>query len=161
MRALVVVLSLVAVGCAHQEAEPTRDVVSRPPDFRNLCRPASPQAQLAQDTSEPFEARRDRTVRIAADAKAALAQLDQAALRDPDLLYGRERDEFLKSRELCVSQVADMEAMRDRLVAQQNEAQREELVPLPEAKPVKQAKAKAKPKHRRSVRMAAVATSSW
>jgi hypothetical protein len=159
MRSLAIALTLVVVGCAHQEVEPSRDRVSRPVDFQSLCRAASPQAPLAMDPSEAFQARTESAERLAADAKAALAQLDQAAQRDPDLLYGRERDEFLRSREQCVGRVLEMQRLKDRLVAQHNEAQREELVPLPEAKPVKQAKAKAK--HRKSVRVAAVASSTW
>jgi len=159
MRSLAIGLSLVAFGCAHQATEPTKEVVSRPVDFRNLCRPASPQAQLAQDASESLEARKERAGRIAADAKAALAQLDEAALHDPDLVYGREREDFLRSREVCASQVVAMERLRDSLVAKRSEAPDEEVAPLPAAKPVKQAKAKAKVKHRKSVRMAAA--SGW
>ena len=158
MRSLAIGLSLVAFGCAHQAAEPTRELASRPVEFKTLCRAASPQVQLTQDASEGSDARRERADRVAADAKAALVQLDQAALHDPDLVYGREREDFLKAREQCANQVVAMELLRDGLVAQKSQAAREELTPEPAAKPVKQAKAKTKAKHRRAMRMAAAAS---
>ncbi|MHB8874113.1 MAG: hypothetical protein ACYC8T_10540 [Myxococcaceae bacterium] len=145
-------ISLLALGCAHQTPEPARVVPDKAAVFQNSCRVSSPQVQPAQDDAEGTAARLERTARVAADARSALGQLDKAALHDPDLLYGRDRDEFLRSRQRCLNLAAAMERESERLKTPQLE---------PQKAPPKRAKhAKAKPKHRKAVRMAAAQSST-
>ena len=141
MRSLAIALSLIAVGCAHLAPEPSLDTSTKvSATSLDVCRPGS-----AQPNDDGI-----------ASVRAELAKLDQAALHEPDLQYGRERDEFLRSRERCSSLVATLERERERASLTAPEPE-----PLPvKAKPAKAAKAKAKAKHKRAMRVAAASSFS-